>query len=67
MTCWLSGERSLPFGLLVFSLVPYRQQSTQTDVMPRKKYSPFDTQAGNKVEYAMAKLDDLVNWGRKVA
>ena len=55
--------------VLVFfspSLVPYRQQSTQTDVVPRKKYSPFDSQAGNKVEYAMARLDDLVNWGRKV-
>jgi len=47
------------------ALVPYRAQST--DVAPQKKpYSPFQVSfKENKMDYAMARLDDLVNWGRK--
>ena len=52
--------------MIYFSLVPNRQQSTKADVVPRGKYSPFNVDKANKVEYAMARVDDLVNWGRKV-
>jgi len=47
------------------ALVPYREQST--DVTPaRKPYSPFQVSfKDNKMEYAMARFDDLLNWGRK--
>merc|ERR1712156_1326763 len=52
------------------SLVPYRQQSTAPepagDVMPRKPYSPFQVNPkDNKMEYAVARMDDVVNWARK--
>jgi hypothetical protein len=30
-----------------------------------KPYSPFQ-ETRSKAEYAVARLDDLVNWGRKV-
>ena len=30
-----------------------------------KPYSPFQN-LNNKAEYAVARLDDLLNWGRKV-
>merc|ERR1711963_895990 len=48
-----------------FSLVPVREQSTEaaTDVIKRKPYSPFQT--NNNAEYALARVDDLLNWGRK--
>ncbi|BFZ02379.1 hypothetical protein BsWGS_05418 [Bradybaena similaris] len=50
------------------SLVPYRSQSTGQEVAaaPEKKpYSPFQGPFTNKVDYALARLDDLINWGRK--
>merc|ERR1712012_883032 len=52
------------------SLVPYRQQSTAPepagDVMPRKPYSPFQVNPkDNKMEFAIARMDDVVNWARK--
>ena len=36
--------------------------------MPEKKrpYSPFQVSTSNVAEYAVARLDDLLNWGRKV-
>ncbi|OWF36602.1 NADH dehydrogenase [ubiquinone] iron-sulfur protein 7, mitochondrial [Mizuhopecten yessoensis] len=61
------------------SLVPYREQSTKIatagernevdqstggGVVKRKKYSPFLNTTG-KAEFALARMDDLVNWGRK--
>lgn len=33
-------------------------------VQPRKGYSPFQTEG--KMDFALARLDDLVNWARKV-
>ncbi|KAK2163433.1 hypothetical protein LSH36_79g02045 [Paralvinella palmiformis] len=49
-----------------YSLVPYREKSSA--VTPKKKgkyeYSPFQTPS-NKVEYALARVDDLINWARK--
>ena len=35
--------------------------------MPRKPYSPFQVNPkDNKMEYAVARMDDVVNWARKV-
>ena len=40
------------------------------DAVPEKKrpYSPFEVKWGTTpvAEYAVARLDDLLNWGRKV-
>jgi len=46
------------------ALVPYREQS---NAPAKKPYSPFQVAdpMNNKADYAMARLDDLVNWGRK--
>jgi len=60
------------------SLVPYREQSTAVQpsqqpasdqsqdkgVVKRKPYSPFQAPNSN-VEYALARVDDLLNWARK--
>ncbi|KAK7115976.1 hypothetical protein V1264_001742 [Littorina saxatilis] len=48
------------------SLVPVREQSTEAagQVVKRKPYSPFQ-QTNNKAEYALARVDDLLNWARK--
>lgn len=47
------------------SLVPYREKSSGTGVTKRGPYSPFQVDMGNKVDFALARVDDLVNWGRK--
>ncbi|CAL1538266.1 unnamed protein product [Lymnaea stagnalis] len=50
------------------SLVPYRSKSTEVAPAPtsiKKPYSPFQGPFSSKAEYALARLDDLVNWGRK--
>ncbi|KAK9497203.1 hypothetical protein O3M35_004566 [Rhynocoris fuscipes] len=31
----------------------------------KKPYSPFQPKDGNLAEFALARLDDLINWGRK--
>lgn len=33
--------------------------------MPRKPYSPFQEPV-DKMDYALARADDIINWGRKV-
>lgn len=33
--------------------------------LPAKGYSPFGTKQKNMVEWSVARLDDLLNWGRK--
>ncbi|KAG8196818.1 hypothetical protein JTE90_027532 [Oedothorax gibbosus] len=38
--------------------------STADTPVPRKPYSPFQNTPG-KVEYALARVDDLLNWARK--
>ena len=50
------------------SIVPYREKSSGTnDINKRPRYSPFDVGVkDNKVDYVLARVDDLVNWGRKV-
>ena len=44
-----------------------RRDATSEAVVPQKHkpYSPFQN-LNNKAEYAVARLDDLLNWGRKV-
>merc|ERR1712179_775914 len=46
------------------SLVPYREHSTG-EVAERKRYSPFKTEG--KLDYAVARMDDLINWVRKTS
>ena len=56
--------------LFFCSLVPYREQSTlqeaekEANLIPRKPYSPF--QPTTKTDFALARVDDLINWARKV-
>lgn len=47
-----------------------RQQQTLPEVdsnksIAKKGYSPFGTKQPNLVEWTVARLDDLLNWGRK--
>ncbi|XP_067665083.1 NADH-quinone oxidoreductase subunit B-like [Haliotis asinina] len=46
------------------SIVPNRGQSTNQGIVPKKTYSPFQN-TSNKAEYALARVDDLLNWARK--
>lgn len=53
----------------VNSLVPYREKATESAgsaVTKRKPYSPFQPKLDNAADYALARVDDLVNWARKV-
>jgi len=48
------------------ALVPYRAKSTEVAPAPPKKpYSPFQGPFDSKAEYALARVDDLLAWGRK--
>ncbi|XP_044758888.1 NADH-quinone oxidoreductase subunit B 2-like [Coccinella septempunctata] len=57
------------------SVISIRNQSTQPQVQKDqnvppeqqeyKKYSPFQVPRSNLAEFALARLDDLLNWGRK--
>lgn len=40
------------------------KQSSDVDKQARKPYSPFQN-TSNWAEYTLARLDDLLNWGRK--
>lgn len=43
-----------------------QKEATQTEVVERKPYSPFQFDLKtSKAEYALARVDDLVNWARK--
>ncbi|KAL7738096.1 hypothetical protein ACLKA6_006443 [Drosophila palustris] len=56
-------------GALSTSLV--RQQQTMPvvdsgkDNLPKAGYSPFGTKQASMAEWSLARLDDLLNWGRK--
>lgn len=52
------------FGNVQLQDTQKRKQSTQP-VPAHKPYSPFQVSRTNIGEYAMARLDDLLNWGRK--
>lgn len=52
------------------STTPALEQSSQPatasiDVTKPKPYSPFKKDTSNMAEFALARLDDLLNWGRK--
>lgn len=55
------------------SLVPVRAKSSDTSaeayaIEQRKPYSPFQVNPKtNTLDYAVARLDDIVNWGRKTS
>ena len=38
---------------------------SETNTPARKGYTPFGTKQPNLVEWSVARLDDLLNWGRK--
>lgn len=40
-------------------------QSEPDSVPAQRPYSPFQVSKGNLAEFALARLDDLLNWGRK--
>ena len=54
--------------IIIFSLVPVREQSTEAakDVAKSKRYAYSPFTANNKAEFALARVDDLLNWARKV-
>ncbi|XP_003746867.1 uncharacterized protein LOC100904868 [Galendromus occidentalis] len=41
------------------------QVSDKEGILTRDGVSPFDVPTTNKVDYALARLDDLLNWGRR--
>ncbi|XP_025421629.1 uncharacterized protein LOC112691557 [Sipha flava] len=43
---------------------PVSQESTKVEERPYRPYSPFQN-TNSKAEYAVARLDDILNWGRK--
>ncbi|XP_071444978.1 NADH-quinone oxidoreductase subunit B 2 isoform X2 [Hetaerina americana] len=59
---------STAFRSGMISALPSSKSSTvatkNKDVVERKPYSPFQD-TSNWAEYAVARLDDLLNWGRK--
>ncbi|XP_075154584.1 NADH-quinone oxidoreductase subunit B 2-like [Haematobia irritans] len=57
------------FGPALNNLI-VRQQQTMPVVdsntsLPKKGYSPFGTKQSSMAEWSLARLDDLLNWGRK--
>jgi hypothetical protein len=52
------------------NLVPVRTNATsaptgESAVAKRKPYSPFQPKLSNTADYALARIDDLINWARK--
>lgn len=42
-----------------------KEQNLPPEKQEYKKYSPFQVPTSNVAEFALARLDDLLNWGRK--
>ncbi|CAL8069186.1 unnamed protein product [Orchesella dallaii] len=61
-----TGKRTWDSKELATALVPFRNASSSTAVTEEKPrpYSPFQN-TNSWGEYAVARLDDLMNWGRK--
>lgn len=70
------ARKSPNSGLTVGAFAPalnnlmVRQQQTMPVVdsnssLPKKGYSPFGTKQSSMAEWSLARLDDLLNWGRK--
>jgi len=58
------------FGPALNTSLQRREQQTMPVVdpqnpLPKKGYTPFGTKQPNMVEWSVARLDDLLNWGRK--
>ncbi|CAH1973699.1 unnamed protein product [Acanthoscelides obtectus] len=47
------------------STSPKTQSDSQQNQSSVRPYSPFQVSRSNLAEYALARLDDLLNWGRK--
>lgn len=61
--------KSLPLTSAVNSIW-VRNQNTLTitktsEEVPKKGYSPFGSKQASAAEWSLARLDDLLNWGRK--
>nr|SVE84129.1 EOG090X028J [Daphnia pulex] len=69
----INSSVSVPSSLSMTSIVLKRNQSTvpqsgtegNAALDKKRPYSPFQN-TNNMAEYAVARLDDLLNWGRKV-
>lgn len=58
------------FAPTLNTLITKRKQQTMPVVdpnekVPRKPYSPFGKEQSSMAEWTLARLDDLLNWGRK--
>ena len=64
---WRGGVPQLARALSSAVIVTTRNKSATASPAPvkYKPYSPFQN-TSNAAEYAVARLDDLLNWGRKV-
>lgn len=64
-----SGLTAGAFGPAVNTLVARQQQTLPVvdpqNPLPKKGYSPFGTKQSSMAEWSLARLDDLLNWGRK--
>lgn len=61
-------EKKLQPAALYQLISRYQQTMPVVDPekpLPKKGYSPFGTNQPNLVEWSIARLDDLLNWGRK--
>ncbi|KAH8347584.1 hypothetical protein KR067_005257 [Drosophila pandora] len=63
------ATKSLPLTSALNSIW-VRNQNTLTiaktsEEMPKKGYSPFGNKQSSAAEWSLARLDDLLNWGRK--
>lgn len=59
-------EMHFPDFKYTFRIIPRRHQDSGIDVK-LKPYSPFRVSfKSNTAEYALARVDDLVNWSLKV-
>ncbi|XP_016995115.2 NADH-quinone oxidoreductase subunit B 2 [Drosophila takahashii] len=70
VTTQSSGSPSASAVLPALNLVLARQQQTLpvaevAQTLPKKGYSPFGTKQSSVAEWSLARLDDLLNWGRK--
>jgi len=62
------------FGVALNNVLQQHQQKRSQQTMPvvepnspleKKGYSPFGTKQASMAEWSLARLDDLLNWGRK--
>ncbi|XP_005175633.1 NADH-quinone oxidoreductase subunit B 2 [Musca domestica] len=64
-----SGMSAGAFGPATNTLMVRQQQTMpvvdSSNPLPKKGYSPFGTKQSSMAEWSLARLDDLLNWGRK--